>query len=96
MKHLPRLWLCLSVLISQSVLAQEEYEHELNTYNVLKTDSLWQYQISSDTGLSFPKSIQKNWQWVDAKNLRDLSGKDISWPGSGWFRKFITVPDSLQ
>jgi len=95
-RHLPRLWLCLSLLISQSILAQEEYTHELNTYNALKTDSLWQYNISSDTALSFPDSIQKNWLWVDAKNLRDGSSKDISWPGAGWFRKFITVPDSLR
>src|SRR6266496_94699 len=95
-KHLPWVWLCLSVLFSQSILAQEEYEHELNTYNVLKTDSLWQYYISSDTALLFPDSLQKNWQWIDAKNLRDLSGKNVLWPGAGWFRKFISLPDSLR
>jgi two-component system, NtrC family, sensor kinase len=96
LKPLPWVWLCLSVLISQGILAQEEYVHKLNTYNILKTDSLWQYYISPDTTLPFPDSIQKNWQWVDAINLRNLSGKDISWPGTGWFRKFITVPDSLR
>jgi len=95
-KHLARLWLCLSMLISQSVPAQEEYTRKLNTYNILKTDSLWQYYISSDTTVPFPDSIQKNWQWVDAENLRHTSGKDISWPGAGWFRKFITVPNSLR
>jgi signal transduction histidine kinase len=96
LKHLPWLWLCLLMLISQSILAQEEYEHELNTYNLIKTDSLWQYYILSDTSFSFSDSLQKNWQWADAKNLRYTSGTDISWPGAGWFRKFISLPDTLQ
>src|SRR5258706_9546797 len=96
MKQPVRILLCLLLLTSQSIFAQQEYEHKLNSYNILKTDSLWQYYISSDSAFSLPDLIQKNWQWVDAKNFQNISGKDISWPGEGWFRRFITIPDSLR
>ena len=90
---------CLFIAAGQqSVLAQQfeekAYLADIMSYNQFPLDSLWQYQAGDS--LALPKNGSASWRMVNAELLRDLAGKPLAWPGTGWFRKQWQVPPRFR
>ena len=90
---------CLFIAVGQPpVLAQQfeekAYLSDIMFYNQFPLDSLWQYQAGDS--LALPKTGLATWRVVNAEFLRDLAGKPLAWPGTGWFRKQWQVPPRFR
>ena len=84
------------VMVSAQNIGEPAYVSELKSFHHNIVDSLWRYHTGNSTAWTGVAFNDSDWQLVNTQDLLDTTGKPIkSWNGSGWFRKWIILPDTL-
>lgn len=82
--------------VSAQNIGEPVYVSELKSFHHNIVDSLWKYHTGNNTEWTSASYNDSDWQLVNTQDLQDTAGKPInSWSGSGWFRKWIVLPDTL-
>jgi two-component system, NtrC family, sensor kinase len=85
-----------ALVIAQNI-GEPVYVSELKSFHHNIVDSLWKYHTGNNTEWTRVNYNDSNWQLVNTQDLLDTAEKPIdSWNGSGWFRKWVLLPDSLK
>jgi two-component system, NtrC family, sensor kinase len=87
----------IRVMVAAQNIGEPIYVSELKSFHHNIVDTLWRYRAGDNTAWTGTDFNDSSWQLVNSQDLLDTAGKTLnSWNGSGWFRKWIVLPDTLR